>query len=119
MTLPSQERKDRAAGWFADYDGVVLRLDPAGGAVRWRTELAHDVSHLSVSHDATRVVASGRGVPHTILATDTGAVVASYPCRGSAPCDSPASTSRAATAPTSSSSSTSRRASRTLAGSIW
>jgi hypothetical protein len=58
-----------AAGWFGDYEGMVVRLAVADGSVLWRTEFAWNVEHLSVGK---RFVAVGSGDRVVLLDLATG-----------------------------------------------
>lgn len=64
-----------AAGWFGDYEGVVVRFDMTTGKIVWRIELEHRVTTLAVA--GSRAVLSLRG--HSILECATGEVVAHLP----------------------------------------
>ncbi|MCX4245383.1 WD40 repeat domain-containing protein [Paraliomyxa miuraensis] len=66
-----------AGGWFDDDDGVVLRLDPGTGTIRWRAETESSVDHLEPSTDGSRIfVHAGT---HYILDGVTGRILAHLP----------------------------------------
>ncbi|MEZ4399528.1 MAG: hypothetical protein R3B06_05895 [Kofleriaceae bacterium] len=65
-------------GWWGDYDGVLARVHPPSGGVRWRIELPEAVTSVAVARGAPRAfVHAGRH--GYVVRTDDGEVEGSTP----------------------------------------
>ncbi|WP_143140416.1 WD40 repeat domain-containing protein [Nannocystis exedens] len=66
------------AGWCADYDGSIARIDLPGAKVRWRVQLGGQIHALACDRAGALVAASDGAAVHLLDGT-SGATLASAP----------------------------------------